>query len=103
MADVPNMGTPHDMSQRELLLRVDNDSRQSKVLKARKLIYEDNYAVNSLQVQSLLKEESLVPTMVTLPSLELNAFMLTSVECILRETPYLRFQSFRHARRRSFA
>lgn len=97
MADVPDMGTPHDMSQREFLLHVDDDSRQSKILKARKLIYEDNYAVNSLQVQSLLKEESLVPTTVTLPGLELNVFRLTSIECIFRETPYLRFQSFRHA------
>jgi hypothetical protein len=97
MADVPNMGTPYDMSQREFLLPVDDDSRQSKILKVRKLIYKYNYTVNSLQVQSLLKEESLVPTMVTSPGLELNVFRLTSIECIFRETLYLQFQSFHHA------
>jgi hypothetical protein len=64
MADVPDMGTQQDMTQRQLLVRVDNNDRQNKILDARRLIYERNYAINSPQVQALLKEESLIPTTV---------------------------------------
>jgi hypothetical protein len=64
MADVPDMGTQQDMTQRQLLVRVDNNDRQNKILDARRLIYERNYAINSPQVQALLKDESLIPTTV---------------------------------------
>ena len=33
-------------------------------MSARKLIYEKHYAVDAAQVEALLKDESLVPTMV---------------------------------------
>ena len=65
MADVPNMGTRQDMIQRQLLVRTDDNNLQNKILDAWALIYERNYAVDSLKVQALLKDESLIPTMVS--------------------------------------
>lgn len=65
MADVPDMGTQQDMTQRQLLVRVDDNNRQNKIRDARKLIYERNYAVDSAPVQALLKDESLIPTTVS--------------------------------------
>ena len=65
MTDVPEMGTPNDMRRRQLLARTDDDSRRNKVLSARKLIYERNYAVNTPQIERLLRDQSLVPTTVS--------------------------------------
>ena len=45
-------------------MRVDDNQRQSKITSARNLIYEKNYAVDSAAIQRLLKEKSLVPTVV---------------------------------------
>lgn len=69
MVHVPAMGTQDDMSQRELLARVDDNNRRNKVLRARTLIYQKNYAVNTPQIQTILKDESLVPTSVSSGSL----------------------------------
>lgn len=66
MTHVREMGTQQDMAQRRLLIRVDDDERRDKVLNARNLIYERNYAVNSTHVEALLKEQSLIPTVVSL-------------------------------------
>ena len=53
------------MIQRQLLVCTDDNNLQNKILDARALIYERNYAVDSLKVQALLKDESLIPTMVS--------------------------------------
>ena len=66
LARTHNMGMHHDKEERMASARVDNKIRQKKVADARKLIYEKNYAVDSKQVENLLKEESLVPTDVCL-------------------------------------
>ena len=39
-------------------------NQHNKVVAARRLIYEKHYAVHSSQVKELLKNESLVPTLV---------------------------------------
>jgi len=52
------------MEARQALARKDNIERRAKVEQARALIYEQGYAVNSIHVEALLKEESLVPTVV---------------------------------------
>lgn len=64
-----NFGTSEDIQQRIDTARVDDQSRQKKISKARKLIYgkfggkkNTNYGVNSAAVERLLKEQSLVPT-----------------------------------------
>jgi hypothetical protein len=44
--------------------RIDNDQRRNKVKIARKLIYEKGRGVNSVPVEDLLKETSLVPNTV---------------------------------------
>ncbi|KIK10501.1 hypothetical protein PISMIDRAFT_72296, partial [Pisolithus microcarpus 441] len=51
MMEVPNMGTRQDMLQRQQLSCVDDFARQKR----------DNYAVNTPQVEALLRDESLVP------------------------------------------
>jgi hypothetical protein len=53
-----------DVARRTKLARTDDVTRRGRVITARKLIYEKNYAVNSTAVESLLKEQSLVPTTV---------------------------------------
>ena len=52
------------MSQRGVLARHDTVGRCEKVSSARRLIYEQQYVVNTPQVEALLKPESLVPTVV---------------------------------------
>lgn len=54
--------TETDMSQRQLFMRKDTPERQEKVTAARRFIYEGQYVVDAAQVESLLKDESLVPT-----------------------------------------
>jgi hypothetical protein len=53
-----------DMTQRVSMARMDDNQRRSKVFAARKLIYEKNLQVNSTAVEKLLRETSLVPTVV---------------------------------------
>lgn len=55
-----------DMEDRQRLARHNTAERQAKVLQARSLIYDQGYAVNSAKVDELLKNESLVPTIVSL-------------------------------------
>lgn len=54
-----------DMQQRETLRRMNDEVNRSIISKAREYIYEKNYAVNSEVVEDLLKEQSLVPTVVS--------------------------------------
>jgi hypothetical protein len=54
-----------DMTRRVSLTRIDNKARQSKVIAARRLIYEKQYRIDSAAVERLLKHESLVPTAVS--------------------------------------
>jgi hypothetical protein len=58
-----------DMSQRVTLARVDDIRHQNTIAIARNLIYEKNYAVDSKAIERLLKEQSLVPTVVRVHSL----------------------------------
>jgi hypothetical protein len=58
------MGMRLDMKQRQTLLRIDDDIRQSKVSTSRSFIYDSGYGIRSKYVESLLKEHSLVPTSV---------------------------------------
>ena len=57
-----------DFQQRQLLAHSDTHKRRNKIVAARRLIYEQNYIVDTPQVESLLKEESLVQTKVCFTS-----------------------------------
>ena len=57
-------GTEQDIFQRVDLARKDTHERRNKIITARQLIYEQNYVVDTPQVEALLKGESLVPTKV---------------------------------------
>ncbi|KAF8835367.1 hypothetical protein BDN67DRAFT_1040256 [Paxillus ammoniavirescens] len=61
-AEVQHCATGQDMLQHELLARSDTQDRQDKISEARRLIYEQNYSVDSVQVEALLWDESWVPT-----------------------------------------
>ena len=62
---VHNIGMARDMLQRNTLVCVDNSEQQGKVIAAQRLIYEKNLLVNSLAVEALLQDKSLVPTSVS--------------------------------------
>jgi hypothetical protein len=57
-----NLATKRDMLQRQVLAREDTRQRREKVAAARQLIYDQQYVVNTPQVEILLKDQSLVPT-----------------------------------------
>ena len=59
-----NLATKRDFLQRRILARQDTKERRLKVTASRQLIYNKGYVVGTPQVEALLKEESLVPTMV---------------------------------------
>jgi hypothetical protein len=59
------MGRPLDIKQRQTLARVDDNSRKRKIDIARELIYQKKYVVNSKAVEAFLKDQSLVPTIVS--------------------------------------
>jgi hypothetical protein len=65
MDRVQNMGMPRDVTQRISLARTDNIPRRRRVEAARKAIYTQNLAIGSVAVENLLKEDSLVPTVVS--------------------------------------
>ena len=72
-----------DMSQRVTLARVDNGDRQGKVFAARRLIYEKNFLVTSSAVEAILRDESWVPTSVSLVCLAFcEAPLIVCKECI---------------------
>lgn len=61
---VHNLGKPSDMLRRNSWARVDNSARRGDVNSARRLIYQQNYQVNSAAVERILRPNSLVPTVV---------------------------------------
>jgi hypothetical protein len=66
MSRMQNLGMQRDIKQRETLACVDDKIRRGKVETARDIIYRQNYAVDGAAVDALLKEQSLVPTSVSL-------------------------------------
>lgn len=61
---VQNLGMALDMMQRKTLSRKDDEAKRHKVQVAREIIYNENYAVDSQKVETLLKQQSLTPTAV---------------------------------------
>ena len=60
------VATERDILQRTLLQHCDNKDWCNKVVTACQLIYEKHYAVHNFQVEELLKDKSLVPTLVSI-------------------------------------
>jgi hypothetical protein len=67
LSDVHLVGTKRDRDKRITMARIDDEHLKFKISRARELIYQDNYAVDSAGVERLLKPLSLVPTEVTQP------------------------------------
>ncbi|KAF9230896.1 hypothetical protein BU15DRAFT_68802 [Melanogaster broomeanus] len=57
------LGTDSDSRDRQDLVRADSAGLRHKIINARRLIYDKNYAVDTAQVEALLKPESLVPVL----------------------------------------
>ena len=74
-----HVATEADILQRRILARHDTVERREKVSAARRLIYEEQYVVNTPQVETLLKPESLVPTLVCVLRCKVVSKCLTSV------------------------
>ena len=66
MSCVHNLGTSKDARERDALARIDDNVRQNKIKSARAHIYESGLGVTSTAVEDLLKDQSLVPTSVSL-------------------------------------
>lgn len=64
LSRVQNLGTVLDKKHRKTMARVDDDKRRRNITTAREIIYEKNYAVDNEHVEVILKEQSLVPTVV---------------------------------------
>ena len=73
-----HLGEEKDMFQHRLLAHRDTQERRNKIVAARRLIYEKHYVVDTPQVEALLKEESLVPTKVSIAV----TMLLMKLRCI---------------------
>lgn len=71
---VQNLGMARDMRQRETMAREDNIRRRNLIDAARKVIYERNFRVNSAGVEKMLRDMSLVPTVVCFLRLSRNQY-----------------------------
>ncbi|THH26439.1 hypothetical protein EUX98_g7748, partial [Antrodiella citrinella] len=60
---VPEMGTKNDDNRRETLAREDDEAYRRKSTTARKAVYNSGLGVKSSAVETLLAQESLVPTL----------------------------------------
>lgn len=90
------MGGKRDLSARTVRRRPDNNVHQYEVQTARRLIYDKNFAVNSVAVDRILTGKSLVPTTVReVPRTSRGTHKLKIfVECLLSTTRRSRIQSF---------
>lgn len=82
-SELAELGTTHDEQSRISHARHDNKELREKVEQARTLIYQKGYAVNNKRVESILADESLVPTKVctSLPATAITSDWAT--ECFL--------------------
>jgi hypothetical protein len=63
--DVDMVGESSDRQARQDSRRIDDNTRQEAVSRAREAIFQRNFAVNSAYVERQLKNESLVPSSVS--------------------------------------
>lgn len=69
---VQNVATDSDMVQCQMSTHRDTVEHHNKIASARSLIYEKGYVVDTAQVEAKLKDESLVPTVVSIISEFIN-------------------------------
>ena len=66
MSHVHNLGMTRDMKEQNTLARIDDHVRQNKIKIAQAHIYDSELGITSTSVEGLLKDQSLVPTTVSL-------------------------------------
>ncbi|KAF7969066.1 hypothetical protein HWV62_28417 [Athelia sp. TMB] len=62
LSEVNQLGTPEDIERRAQLARVDDDAYRRTIKDARNLIFNHRHAVDSREVEDLLKAQSWTPT-----------------------------------------
>lgn len=67
LSEMHLMGREDDTKKRNRLARVDDVERRNRVFEAHKHIYEDGKPLDGNDVEELLKQDSLVPTIVCAP------------------------------------
>jgi hypothetical protein len=73
-----------DRQQRSTLERIDDHIKRFTIANARKLIYEKNYAVDSSVLDKILKDQSWVPTSVSVCLMSSMMSLHTFVERLLQ-------------------
>lgn len=68
LSDVEQLGTVQDMERRTQLARVDDDAYRQTIKAARNLILKHHHAIDSKEVEELLKAHSTTPTDVSAAS-----------------------------------
>jgi len=66
MSRVHNLGMAQDMKERNTLARIDDRVRQNKIKSMWAHIYDSKLGITSTSIEGLLKDQSLVPTTVSL-------------------------------------
>lgn len=66
MPQIPALGTVEDCTLRQTQLRVESEERQQRVKDARDKLYREGYVITGDHVDGVLKDESLVPTLVSI-------------------------------------
>ena len=98
MDHVHNMGMPHDMTQCKSLAHVDDVQQHSCIKAVHKAIYVKNSGIDSVAVENLLKEESLVSTAVSIFHFFFCTILAdcisTFLECISDRLALLNFNIF---------
>jgi len=82
---IDDLGLNNDMQRQQMTARVDTAEWWSKIVAAHHLIYQQHYVVDMPQVETLLKEESLVPTKVLCFCAICTWYLLRCLECIFWE------------------
>ena len=65
LSEVNQLGTPEDIERRAQLARMDDNAYRRTIKAARNLIFNHRHAVDSREVEDLLKAQSWTPTAVS--------------------------------------
>ena len=70
--EIPALGTTEDRELRQAKLRVEGQEWQQRVMEARDKLYREGYVITGDHVDGVLKDESLVPTLVRTHLIDLS-------------------------------
>ena len=89
-SQISALGTPEDRTLRQTQPRVESKKRQQLVKDARDKLYREGYVITGDKVYGVLKDESLVPTLVCVLSINWSLLPLSNLD------PRIHSPSFYH-------